>query len=220
MPYRKDPLITGEIYHIFSKSIGGRRIFGSRPNLNRMEKTLQFYVLKNPHSKLFLFLAQKKKKTSPSFFQLDGGKKLVKIIAYCLMPTHIHLALQQLEDGGISKYMNLILHSYSNYFNLKYKRKGPLWEGRFKSVLVKDEQQLIHLTRYIHLNPVTAYLVNHPQDWRYSSYKEYLGITSKKERICDYSEFLDIEKTSYQRFVKDQIEYQRELRIIKNITLE
>jgi putative transposase len=79
------------------------------------------------------------------------------------MPTHIHLVLRQLKDGGISKFMSNILNSYSRYFNIKHNRKGPLWEGRFRKVLVGSDEQLLHLTRYVHLNPVTACLVDKPK---------------------------------------------------------
>lgn len=136
------------------------------------------------------------------------------------MPTHIHLILQQLKNYGISRFMNLILKSYSKHFNIKHKRKGPLWEGRFKNVLVETNEQFLHLTRYIHLNPVTDYLVNKPEDWKFSSYREYIGLVDKDERICDFSDYLDMDIPSYQGFVNDRIVYQRELAQIKHLILE
>ncbi len=78
------------------------------------------------------------------------------------MPTHIHLILKQLKEDGISAYMSKILNSYTCYFNRRTKRKGPLWESRFKRVEVTSDEQLLHLTRYIHLNPVTAHIVEEP----------------------------------------------------------
>ena len=80
--------------------------------------------------------------------------------------------------------MGDILNSYSRYFNTKQKRKGPLWEGRFENVLIKTDEQLLHLTRYIHLNPVTAYLVDQAKDWQASSYNEYLENSDFNECIC------------------------------------
>ena len=70
--------------------------------------------------------------------------------------------------------MRRLLNSYTRYFNEKIKRKGPLWEGRFKKVLVNSDEQLLHLTRYVHLNPVSAGIVEKPEDWPCSSYREYI----------------------------------------------
>ena len=135
------------------------------------------------------------------------------------MPTHIHLLLKQLIDNGISRYMKNLLDSYSKYFNIKHKRKGPLWESRFKNVLVKTDEQLLHLTRYLHLNPVTAYLVNSPEDWDYSSYGQYLD--SKIDYpFCDFSDVLKINPEEYEKFVNDRIDYQRSLAKIKELIIE
>jgi len=126
------------------------------------------------------------------------------------MPTHIHFILRELDDNGISKFMSLILHSYTKYFNSRNDRKGTLWESRFGNTLVKSDQQLLHLTRYIHLNPVTAYMVDDPIDWEFSSYKEYLNMLSENQKICNLS-FLEMDKDTYRRFVCEQISYQRTL---------
>jgi putative transposase len=136
------------------------------------------------------------------------------------MPTHIHIILEQLEDKGISKYMNLVLKSYSKYFNVKYNRRGPLWEGRFKNVSVETDEQFMHLTRYIHLNPTSSLLVDNPEDWEFSSYKEYAGILAEDKYMCDYYNFLDMDKAAYQAFVKDHVGYQRELEKIKHLLME
>jgi len=116
--------------------------------------------------------------------------------------------------------MNDILNSYTRYFNVKTRRKGPLWESRFKSVLVDTDEQLIHLTRYIHLNPVTAYLINKPQEWKFSSYGEYLGKVGKEDIVCRYEDLLSIQPDSYKEFVDDRISYQRSLATIKYLMLD
>jgi putative transposase len=129
------------------------------------------------------------------------------------MPTHLHLILKQLKHNGISIFMNNILNSYTRYFNTKHKRKGPLWEARFKNILIEKDEYLLHLTRYIHLNPVTASLINKPEDWLASSYREY--IEKNAEKICQYDDVLKTEPISYKQFVDDRISYQRELAKIK-----
>lgn len=220
MPYRKMPLAQGEIYHVFTKSIAGFKIFNSDKAYLRMIDTIAFYTLNKPPCKFSLWQPDTKPDTKPA---LDLGKdeeKIVRILAYCLMPTHIHLILEQLKEKGISRFVNLILKSYSKYFNESHDRKGPLWEGRFKNVLVGSDEQLLHLTRYVHLNPVTSFLVNKPEDWQFSSYKEYMGSIDSSKGICNFSAHIDVDKSLYAKFVENQINYQRELRIIKHLILE
>jgi putative transposase len=151
---------------------------------------------------------------------LQEKERLVQIIAYCIMPTHLHLILKQLKENGISTFIGNVLNSYSRYFNTKYRRKGPLWEGKFKNVLVKTDEQLLHLTRYIHLNPSTAFLVDRPEEWLASSYQEYLLKVNNIERICKFEDVLEIEPSSYRKFIEDRISYQRELAVIKEMLLE
>lgn len=148
---------------------------------------------------------------------LFGRDKLVQIIAYCVMPTHIHFALKQLKDAGISLFMGNIQNSYARYFNIKYNRKGPLWESKFKAKRVNNDEQLLHLTRYIHLNPVTAGIVDNPADWAASSYAEYLKINKEEKGMCEYSELIDFDPDKYKEFVDDRISYQRELAEIKHL---
>jgi len=220
MPYRRDILANGEFYHIFTKSIAGFKIFNKENDFRRMVEALFFYSLSEPPYKFSLFVEQQSKNKEKDLLQFKFQDKIIKIIAYCIMPTHIHFVLQQLQDDGISRYMNLLLKSYSKFFNVKYKRRGPLWEGRFKNVLINSDEQLLHLTRYIHLNPTSASIVDNPQDWQFSSYKEYIGLIDESKRLCDFSDLLDIDKAHYKTFVEDRIDYQRELEKIKHLILE
>ena len=135
------------------------------------------------------------------------------------MPTHLHLILKQITDGGISKYVSRVLNSYTRYFNLIHRRTGPLWSGRFKSVLVAENDQLLHLTRYIHLNPTSAGLVKKPDDWQFSSYKEYVHDKSVKG-ICKFDNIIDLKSSQYKKFVADRQGYQKELSKIKQILIE
>lgn len=153
-------------------------------------------------------------------YEREKGEKIIQIIAHCLMPTHIHLILRQLKDNGISVFINNILNSYTRYFNIKHKRKGPLWEYRFKNVLVETDEQLLHLTRYLHLNPTTACLVEKPEEWEFSSYKEYLSETEFDKRICSFDDILSINPILYRNFVEDGQDYQRQLARIKKLLLE
>jgi len=100
-------------------------------------------------------------------------KLLVDIHAFCLMPNHYHLLVSPKVENGITKFMKKIDMGYAKYFNQKYDRRGALFEGRYKSVLIKTESHFIHLPYYIHLNPLD--LVH--REWRdrkLTDYKEAL----------------------------------------------
>jgi len=213
MNKRKEPLITGDTYHIFSRSIEGQTIYRNPSDYNRMIELLRYYMQASPPTRYSL------SKVSSKIY-LPIGKEyqeLIQIIAHCIMPNHFHLILKQLLDDGISKYMNNVLNGYSRYFNTKYKRKGRLWESVFENIRIKDDDQLIHLTRYIHLNPTTAFLVNKPDEWKYSSYKEYLSAIPKEKCLCQFDNLLHIEPAQYEEFVLGRIDEQRHLAIIKRL---
>lgn len=151
------------------------------------------------------------------------SQKRVDILAYCLMPTHMHLILKQIANDGISKFTKAILKSHSQYINGKYKRRGPLWEGRFKNVLVETDEYLLHLTRYIHLNPTSDDLVDKPENWNYSSYKAYLKIPDNitvQDNLCAHEKYIEIRPSAYKQFVEDRVSYQKMLSQIKHLTLE
>lgn len=90
------------------------------------------------------------------------------------MPNHYHLVLQP-EDDDLSARMQRMLISFTKTINAKYGRVGALFQGQFQAVAVETDEQLIHLTAYAHCNPVQAGLVRRPDDWEYSSCREYLG---------------------------------------------
>lgn len=214
MPIRKIPLVKNSFYHIYNKSIAEFRIFNSQPEYERIINTMFYYNNSEVDCKFSMA------DMNAIDIALDNGHRLVDIICYCIMPTHFHLILKENVDGGITTFVSLVCKSYSHYFNTKHNRRGPLWEGCFKNVLIESDYQLLHLSRYIHLNPVTAFLVNDPIKWKYSSYNEYTGSTLKNTHLCNFKEYIDIEKTRYEVFVKDQIPYQRELAFMKKICIE
>ena len=208
---RKVALTTGEVYHVFNKSIAGYEIFNYEEDFLRMKQMFLYYCLERTPMQFSNFLNLDRVKIygfNKNIQELnESNHNLVQIIAYCIMPTHFHLAVKQLIDKGITKFMGNTLNSYSRYFNLKQKRKGPLWVGPFKNVRVQSDEQLLHLTRYIHLNPVTASIVNDPGEWSASSYGEYISSLGNDRKICDYRDILDIEPKKYKLFVQDGVNY-------------
>ncbi|MBN2484225.1 MAG: transposase [Candidatus Omnitrophica bacterium] len=214
-------LVNEGVYHVFTKSIAGFRIFNNLRDYMRIEGLILYY--QNSINIRFSYrdrFTRQKSSLVGGIESTNPEEKIVNIIAYCIMPTHLHFILKQLKEHGISAFMGKILNSYSKYFNTKYKRKGPLWEGRFKRVLVESDEQLLHLTRYVHLNPVTAGFINNPEDWSASSYREYVFRKFQKEKICQYQDLLAIKPTRYRQFVEGRISYQRQLAKIKDFLFD
>lgn len=91
--------------------------------------------------------------------------------AYCLMTNHVHLLLTPREEDGASRLMKRLGQRYVQFVNRTYRRSGILWEGRFRSCIVGEEAYLLGCYRYIELNPVRACMVEHPAQYRWSSYR-------------------------------------------------
>lgn len=212
MPSRVHPLVNGEYYHIFNRGVDKMNIFRNFYDYQRFLKTLLYYQILGPKPRFSIF--------APTTNLLNKNKKIVEIICYCLMPNHFHFLIKQLVDGGITEFISKLSNSYTKFFNIKKSRVGPLFQGEFKSVLVESNNQLLHLSRYIHLNPLVANLVNNLEGYQWSSYPEYLGQSIKD--ICTKDIILDQFKSlkGYQKFVLDQANYGRELEIIKHQLLD
>ena len=97
----------------------------------------------------------------------------VDLLAYCLLSNHVHLLLET-PEGNLSKMMQPLQTSYTVYFNKRHRRSGHVFEQRYKALLVDKDNYLLEVSRYIHLNPVAARIVERPQDYGWSSYGSYL----------------------------------------------
>lgn len=212
---RKIALVSGEYYHIFNRSIAGFRIFNNDEDYHRLIRLLQYYQSGIQRPRYSQFRRMNVKSQQETINIISALPKIVDIICYCLMPTHFHLLLKQNLDNGITKYLGLIENSYSRYFNIRHKRKGPLWESRFSSIHIDTNEQLLHLTRYIHLNPSSAELIKKPENWEYSSYSEYISI-NKSKSICEFRDIIDMSPKEYRKFVYNRKDYQRQISIIKS----
>lgn len=223
MPTRFTPLVTGQYYHIFNRGVNKQPIFQGLRDYNRALDILDFYSF-NPKVRFskFLLLSQEERSNFMNSLQRTNDK-LVDIVCFCLMPNHFHLLLNQLKENGISKFMANLQNSFTRYFNTKHKRIGPLLQGQFRAVLIEDNNQLLHLSRYIHLNPYSSYVVKDLEslaDYPWSSFPEYLGSTVT--RVCNNEVVLSQFKgeKDYKKFVFDQADYQRRLEEIKHLLLE
>lgn len=216
MPRRKEILVVGEIYHIVNRSLSEIPIFQDKYSVNRFLKTIKYYLSSNPK----ISYSDSDINSNDSCVTSSSSNNLVTILAYCLMPNHFHFVLKQEKDNGIRIFIQKLINSYSHFYNLKNKRKGPLFEGVFKAVRVETEEQLLHLSRYIHLNPVSSFLVEHPKDYQYSSFSSYMGKDNPFEidTTIIMSGFSSPKK--YEEFVLSRKDYQRKLEEIKHLLKE
>lgn len=206
---RKIALYTNGIFHVYNRGVDKRDLFGGDKDLLRFLETLSFYRFDRKIK--FSALNASTKPLSELSSEKLSDMKVVEIINYCIMPNHFHFTLRQITDDGITTFMHRLSTSYTNFFNTKYERTGALFQGTFKAVPVGTEEQLLHLSRYIHLNPMKSShlsirnkkeLANYP----WSSYPEYLGKTKKD--ICDKNIILDSFKNirDYQEFINSEID--------------
>lgn len=96
------------------------------------------------------------------------------VFAYCLMSNHVHLVIKTGEDGCISRIMQAVTIAYTRYYQKNYHVSGHVWQGRFKSPLVSDDEYLLTVMRYIEQNPVRAGIVRNPGEYLFSSYRAHV----------------------------------------------
>lgn len=197
-------------YHIYNRGVAKQKIFTD----NQDYKVFLGYL------KLYLTIPENNDKVSPSK-QLKNYFEKATLLAYCLLPNHFHLFVYQKENNTITDLMRSIGTKYSMYFNKKYKRVGPVFQGNYKAVLIKTESQFIYLSKYIHRNPLPLPAGSNLAGYKYSSYQNYLGLFN--QAWIDKSEILSYfskQKTaaSYQQFVEETDE--RDLMIIKDLMLD
>ncbi len=150
MPARDVELSVGDFYHVYNRGVNRHRTFFEPENYRFFLRKLRQYVTHR------------------------GRSPAAELVAYCLMPNHYHL-LVRISAPDFSAAMRSFGQAYVQAINRRYDRTGPLFQNRFRAILVDRREYLVHLSRYIHLNPVMARIARRPEDWEYSSYREFIG---------------------------------------------
>jgi putative transposase len=215
---RKLVFANDQIYHVFNRGVEKRPTFTGKRELNRALLTLGYYHYADLPIKLSKFLVLSEDLRSQMFKNIKKLTTLVDVISFCLMPNHFHFLLKQNVDNGVSNFTN----SYTRYFNTKHERVGPLFQGTFKAVRITSDEQLIHVSRYIHLNPVSSFIIeaNVLEEYLWSSYIDYIGLGDRGIVKPELVTTLFGIKNSYKEFVLDQVDYARKLEGIKHLALE
>lgn len=143
---RNTPFVPGQYYHVYNRGNAKETVFFE-------QDTYRFFVQR-----------------------LRQGAKTrgVALLGYCLMPNHFHLILGETSAPSISSLMLSLQTSYAKAINRRTGRVGHVFQGSFKSKIIDTTEYLVHLSRYVHLNPVLAGLVRKPEAWEFSSYPDYL----------------------------------------------
>ena len=168
-------------YHVMSRGNEEKRIFRARQDYERMRR----------------------------YFREARERYGFVIYAYALMGNHFHI-LGETPAANLSAVMHFLNGSYTSYFNTRTDRKGHLFQGRYRSVLVEKDTCLMELTRYIHLNPVRAGLVNRPEDYEYTSYRACIDpacedVVSREFLWRLVSDRIEEAPDRYRRFVESAI---------------
>lgn len=185
MPVRKEIFVNNDFYHIYNQGVDKQNIFIDDYDLKRFIQGLTEFNNTNVIGSIY----------ENSFKRKDSSQlgnpvsKLVNLACYCLNPNHFHLVLEQVSDNGIREFLKR-LGGYARYFNLKYKRRGPLFQGRFKAKPVNSDEYLLHLSAYVNLNDKVHQLGNPVSKLvERSSWKEYTD--DRVRGICEKSIILD-----------------------------
>ncbi len=220
MPRRSLPFVTNEIYHIYNRSVGRETIFSSRLNLRRVLESVQFYRFPQFIS-LSHFKRLQDSQKQEYLFRLTKAQSYIDIFAFSFMPNHYHFLIKQLQDDGVLKFISNLQNSYAKYFNTKYDRHGSLFQIQFKAKRIESDEQFIHISRYIHLNHVTAFIIQIEDLLAYpwTSFHHYQDLDNSFINVQPILSFFN-KKQIYKDFVSDQVDYQRTLAEIKDLTLE
>lgn len=212
---RVQPFIAGHFYHIYVHTVSGLMLFR-----DDYERKRFLNVMFSANGEMTLPRLDRSDDLNSVWGTRDGkiklGKPLVKIVCFCLMPTHLHLLLGEIEDGNISRYMHRITVSFAKYLNLKRERRGHVFESKFHSKLLATNEYLLRASCYIHLNPKDVRgWHNREHQYYWSSYQDYIGnnrwgrlltsepIFSQFKSGGDYKKFVEETRPEISEYASD-----------------
>lgn len=221
MPSRRDIFINGGIYHIYNKTLDHKNIFKTSQVAERLLDLIYYYRSCRSDLRYSMFVKLRGQIKLDRIKQIENPENFkVEILSYCIMPNHFHILIKQIKENGIVRFTGDIVNAITRYFNVLANRKGPLFLTQFRSRRILTREQLIHVSRYIHLNPYSSGVVTDLgklEDYPYSSLGEYLGKTSR--HLCEINVVLKqfVKRETYRKFIYDNAVYQKSLEHIKYV---
>ena len=224
---RKVPFANEEYYHIYNRGVDKRKIFLEEKDYFRFLKGMKEFNRAEPIGSLMV--KQKRDKQERQVLDTCSRRcptpvveSLAEIIAYCLNPNHFHLILKQSVEKGISKFMHKLTMGYTNFFNIKNKRSGALFQGRFKSIHVSTNEYLLWLSGYVNGND-KIHSLEASGAYEFGSYPDYLGLRNgvlcnQEEMKIISNQFPNVE--DYKEFVEMVIRESRSKKEMKKYLLE
>lgn len=209
---RKVPFVKGEYYHLYNRGVDKRTVIEDKSDLQRVYISLHAFNSPEPTGSIYeKFFAKKESPLETPMSKWSKKNKLIDVIAYCFLPNHYHLVVSPVADEGVSKFMQKFGIGYTNYFNEKYGRSGSLFQGKFKSVHISTNEQLLHVGAYVNLNYKVHQFGNRIPKLVKSSHEEYLR---NKSGVCNKSIVLKQFRHSkeYKNFAEETVENVRQLR--------
>jgi len=177
---KRENISVNEYYHVYNRGVGKKIIFKDDRDRIRFLFLILYFQAENNFPQISRIISSYVKHR---VFDINEDVKskiilnrFVELTGFALMPNHFHLIVKESKEGGMGKYMQRVLNSYTKYFNTRYGVSGHLFEGPYKAVHVEDNEQLLYLSAYIHLNPREL------NEWRkqedifpWSSYQDCVG---------------------------------------------
>lgn len=204
--------IENGYYHIYNRGVEKRIIFQDEQDYRVFLHYLKLYL--SPPSSLKDIYKGLSFVNPPRERPLNNFSQEITLMTYSLIPNHFHLLLKQKPAHAIEKFMRSLGTKYVQYFNKRYQRVGSLFQDTYKAVLVKTNEQLLHLSRYIHLNPAghdlnKEYPLRDLQRILLSSYSSYRDYLEKRKTAWVFpEEILSFFKTAQKTSLKDILSYQ------------
>ena len=210
MPYRKEQFTNHQIYHITLRGIDDNVIFKDRDDYFRGIFSIYEFNNSKPTTirqrREAINRFKKNRGRASAVAMVDKRDKIVEILVFCFMPNHIHLLLKQSKEKGLHNFMVKLGSGYGRYFNQKYQRKGYVFQNRFHSVRIKDNDQLMTVVNYIHLNPVSLIEPNWKEvGIKKHSVKEVMGFLKKYKwsSLLDYTGINNFPSITERKFILD-----------------
>ncbi len=222
MADKRIPLVTNEFYHVFNRGAARQPIFLSPSDYRQAKLTIDYYRFAHPPIRLGRLKELSIQQRNDILLQLHKEHDVqVDIISFVLMPNHFHFLLRQIKEKGISTFISKFTNSYTRFLNTKHDSVGPIVQGIFKSVHIETDEQLLHVSRYIHLNPLIGHVVT-GKDFLLYSQSSLPDFLQGNSNMVTLEPVLNQFKSpqAYKAFILDQVDYAKELHDIKHLMLE